>query len=115
LCDPFDSHFTANLTGETSPRELCGSRVESGDPSDGRPLTGDLSSGRVPTFQIAVAGVEVKAAATVTTADFRGLRRLREAAGRRFAGGVVLYDGETSAGFGDGLHAVPLRALWETT
>lgn len=61
-----------------------------------------------------IAGVEVKAAATVTAADFRGLRKLKEAAGRRFAGGVVLYDGETSAGFGDGLHAVPVRALWET-
>jgi predicted AAA+ superfamily ATPase len=62
----------------------------------------------------ALAGVEVKASATVTAADFRGLRKLREAAGKRFAGGVVLYDGETSASFGDGLHAVPLRALWET-
>ncbi len=36
----------------------------------------------------ALAGVEAKAAATVTAADFRGLRRLREAAGKRFAGGV---------------------------
>ncbi|MEW6074224.1 MAG: ATP-binding protein [Planctomycetota bacterium] len=61
-----------------------------------------------------VAGVEVKAAATVTAADFRGLRKLAEATGRRFAAGVVLYDGETSASFGDGLHAVPIRALWET-
>jgi hypothetical protein len=61
-----------------------------------------------------VAGVEVKAAATVTAADFRGLRKLATAAGRRFAGGVVLHDGESSAGFGDRLHAVPLRALWET-
>jgi uncharacterized protein len=63
----------------------------------------------------ALAGVEVKAAATVIAADFRGLRKLREATGKRFAGGVVLYDGETSASFGDGLHAVPLRALWEKT
>ena len=62
-----------------------------------------------------LAGVEVKASATVTAADFRGLRKLKEAAGRRFAGGVVVYDGETSASFGDGMHAVPLRALWETT
>jgi predicted AAA+ superfamily ATPase len=60
-----------------------------------------------------VAGVEVKAAATVTAADFRGLRKLREAAGARFLGGVVLYDGETSASFGDGLFAVPIRCLWE--
>lgn len=61
-----------------------------------------------------VAGVEVKASATVTAADFRGLRKLKEAAGKRFVAGVVLYDGETSAGFGDGLHAVPIRTLWET-
>ena len=51
--------------------------------------------------------------AAVNASDFRGLRKLKEAAGRRFAGGVVLYDGETSASFGEGLHAVPLRALWE--
>ena len=61
-----------------------------------------------------VAGVEVKASATVTAADFRGLRKLKAAAGARFAAGIVLYDGETSAGFGDGLHAVPVRAPWET-
>jgi predicted AAA+ superfamily ATPase len=61
----------------------------------------------------AVAGVEVKAAATVTAADFRGLCKLREAAGARFAGGVVLYDGDMSVGFGDSLYAVPVRALWE--
>ena len=62
---------------------------------------------------IALAGVEVKAGATVTAADFRGLRKLRNAAGRRFAGGVVLYDGETCASFGDGLYAAPMRTLWE--
>jgi predicted AAA+ superfamily ATPase len=62
-----------------------------------------------------VAGVEVKAAATVTAADFRGLRKLKEAAGKRFASGVLLYDGEASVSFGDGLFAVPIRALWETT
>ncbi|HWL63570.1 MAG TPA: ATP-binding protein [Steroidobacteraceae bacterium] len=60
-----------------------------------------------------IAGIEVKAAATVTAADFRGLRKLKEAAGRKFTSGVVLYDGETSAGFGEGLHAIPIRTLWE--
>lgn len=60
-----------------------------------------------------VAGVEVKASATVTAPDFRGLRRLREAAGSRFAGGVVLYDGEACVPFGDGFRAVPIRRLWE--
>lgn len=61
-----------------------------------------------------VAGLEVKASATVIPSDFRGLRKLREAAGNRFAAGVVLYDGEITASFGDGLFAVPVRALWET-
>lgn len=62
-----------------------------------------------------VAGIEVKAGATVTTADFRGLRKLKDAAGTTFSGGVVLYDGEVSVPFGNGLFAVPIRALWETT
>ena len=61
----------------------------------------------------AIAGVEVKAAASVNDADFRGLRKLREAAGRRFAAGVVLYDGTAAIPFGDNLFAVPLRSLWE--
>lgn len=61
----------------------------------------------------ALAGVEVKASATVTASDFRGLRKLQHAAGKQFAAGVVLYDGEASVGFGKGLYAVPVRALWE--
>ena len=61
-----------------------------------------------------VAGVEVKTGATVTSSDFRGLHRLREASGERFVCGVVLYDGETTVSFGSGLHAVPVRRLWET-
>ena len=61
----------------------------------------------------AVAGVEVKASATVRAADFNGIRKLKAAAGRNFAAGVVLYDGEIAASFGDGLYAVPIRSLWE--
>ena len=63
----------------------------------------------------AVAGVEVKGAATVTRADFRGLHKLAKAAGERFARGVVLYDGEVSTRFGDRLYAVPIRRLWATS
>jgi predicted AAA+ superfamily ATPase len=62
-----------------------------------------------------LAGVEVKAGATVTAADFSGLRKLQSVTGSRFRCGVVLYDGETTASFGDGLFAVPLRSLWDTT
>lgn len=61
----------------------------------------------------AIAGVEVKASATVTAADFRGLRQLRAAAGERFQAGVVLYDGEHSLPFDERMYAVPIRALWE--
>lgn len=61
-----------------------------------------------------VAGVEVKASATIKQADFRGLRKLKIAAGKRFTSGVVLYDGESSVSFGDNLYAVPIRSLWES-
>ena len=37
-----------------------------------------------------LAGVEVKAGSTVRPSDFLGLRKLRDASGRRFVAGVVL-------------------------
>lgn len=57
-------------------------------------------------------GIEVKAAATVTEKDFRGIKRLRKLLGEKFAGGIVLYDGEHTLPFGDQLQAVPMNALW---
>ncbi len=60
-----------------------------------------------------LAGVEVKAAATVKAADFKGLQRLQKVAGERFAAGVVLYDGEMCIRFAEKLFAVPLRWLWD--
>jgi predicted AAA+ superfamily ATPase len=59
-----------------------------------------------------VAGVEVKAASTVTDNDFKGLRKLKDAVQRKFAAGVVLYDGEAVVGFGERLYAVPIAHLW---
>jgi uncharacterized protein len=56
-------------------------------------------------------GIEVKASSTVTAADFRGLRKLAKVTGERFEIGVVLYDGETIASFGEGLFAIPMWAL----
>lgn len=58
-------------------------------------------------------GVEVKAAATVSSTDFRGLRKLQSAVGARLVAGVVLYDGDAVVPFGEGLYAVPLSRLWE--
>lgn len=60
-----------------------------------------------------VAGIEIKGAATVTAADFKGLRKLKDAVGNHFVAGVVLYDGESIASFGEGLFAVPISMLWE--
>ncbi|GAB4224945.1 MAG: ATP-binding protein [Acidobacteriota bacterium] len=60
-----------------------------------------------------VAGVEVKAGATVRERDFHGLRQLARVAGERFVCGAVVHDGETCIGFGDRMFAVPARMLWE--
>jgi uncharacterized protein len=60
-----------------------------------------------------LAGIEVKTSATVTAADFKGLKKLKEAVSERFAAGVVLYDGEATVSFGEGLFAVPISRLWE--
>ena len=59
-----------------------------------------------------LAGVEVKAGATVTAADFRGLQKLKDGSGKHFSAGVVLYDGEVAGSFGEGFYAVPLSELW---
>ena len=59
-----------------------------------------------------IAGIEVKAAATVTSRDFAGLRTLAEACKERFACGVVLYDSADFVPFGDNLAAAPLSCLW---
>jgi hypothetical protein len=47
--------------------------------------------------------------------DDTGAHGRRPETGKRFVSGVVLYDGESSARFGDGLYAVPIRALWDLT
>ena len=59
-----------------------------------------------------IAGIEVKASATVKSSDFTGLRALAEPYGDQFAFGVVLYDNTDVVSFGDRLAAVPLSCLW---
>ena len=61
----------------------------------------------------AIVGIEVKARATAHPLDFRGLRRLKETVGDRFACGIVLHDGERIQRTGPGLFAMPVRMLWE--
>ena len=59
-----------------------------------------------------VVGIEVKAAATVTAGDFKGLRKLSAACGADFKLGVVLYDAEQTVPFGERMFAVPISCLW---
>ena len=58
-----------------------------------------------------LAGIEVKASATVTRSDFKGLEKLKDACREQFAAGVVFYDGETILPFGEKLFAVPISLL----
>jgi hypothetical protein len=60
-----------------------------------------------------VVGIEVKAANTVRSDDFRGLRRLAERLGDDFVAGVVLYTGTDTLPFGPKMRAMPVSSLWE--
>ena len=59
-----------------------------------------------------IVGIEIKAAATVTPRDFRGLKRLELSAGQEMSLGLVLYDGDRVLPFGSRLFAAPLSSLW---
>jgi predicted AAA+ superfamily ATPase len=61
-----------------------------------------------------VVGLEVKASATPSSADFKGLRALAECAGEKFVRGIVLYTGKEVVPFAKNLTAVPLPAIWES-
>ncbi len=61
-----------------------------------------------------VVGIEVKASATPSASDFKGLKALAESAGKKFVRGLVLYTGREAVPFGKNLTAVPLSSLWES-
>jgi len=58
-------------------------------------------------------GIEVKASSTVRGEDFKGLETLRQALGRKFVLGIVLYTGRSTVSFGERLIALPMSALWK--
>lgn len=60
-----------------------------------------------------VVGIEVKAASTVRSEDFSGLRRLADKLGDDFLVGIVFYTGNTTLPFGPKLRAMPISALWQ--
>ena len=61
-----------------------------------------------------VLAFEVKAAERVTSGDFKGMRKLRGALGKRFLAGVALSTGPRSYTHEDRLHVMPIDRLWRT-
>lgn len=59
-----------------------------------------------------VVGIEVKSAQTVRPDDLHGLRYLKDKLGSRMHAGYVLYCGDESLSFGDGIGCLPISALW---
>ena len=59
-----------------------------------------------------VVAIEVKAAETVRTEDFRGIRSLGRKIGDQLFAGIVLYAGRQVLPFGERLRAMPMSALW---
>ena len=62
-----------------------------------------------------VVAVEVKAAETVRSEDFRGIRHLARRLGDQLHAGIVLYAGRQALPFGERLCALPISALWTTS
>lgn len=60
-----------------------------------------------------VIGIEVKATASPTPDDFRGLRHLADRVGTDFVAGYVLHLGRDTLPAGPKLRAIPISALWQ--
>ena len=78
-------------------------RTKDGDEAD---LVIEDSNGRI-------VGIEVKAAATLGAKDFRGLRKLQEAAGDRFVRGLLLHDHDRVTPHSERIQAAPVSVLWD--
>jgi predicted AAA+ superfamily ATPase len=59
-----------------------------------------------------LAGVEIKAGATLGGSDVRGLQAMANALGKRWVRGVALYTGAEVIPFASNLHGLPLPLLW---
>lgn len=68
-------------------------------------LVAETSDGRI-------VAIEVKAAASASAADFRGLKQLQDRLGEQFVAGVVLHLGPRSFRQDARLFALPLDRLW---
>ena len=57
-------------------------------------------------------GIEVKKTSSPCAGDFKGLKMLQAATGKKFLRGILLYAGSHGLSFGPDLHAMPVNALW---
>jgi len=60
-----------------------------------------------------IIAIEIKAASSLTTKDFAGLKILNEILGVRFHCGIVLYTGAQAIPFGEKLFAAPIKSIWQ--
>lgn len=58
-----------------------------------------------------IVGVEIKASATPTSSDFKGLRLLAQSCPGKFLRGIVLHLGPETVPFGENLYALPMAGM----
>lgn len=61
-----------------------------------------------------VVGIEIKLSSVVRQDDLKGLNALKNAAGKSFHKGIILYMGNRVLPLGDNVRAVPINALWSS-
>lgn len=59
-----------------------------------------------------ICGIEVKSSSSVQGSEFKGLKELKNSAGKKFHRGIVLYTGKETIQFDKSLFALPITALW---
>lgn len=59
-----------------------------------------------------IVGIEVKAGATLRRADSSGLRKLQEAAGDKFACGLIFHNHDRITPIGERIMGAPISTLW---
>ena len=59
-----------------------------------------------------IVAIEIKASMTVTSADLRGMGKIRGILGERLALGLILHEGKRILPLGDNIFSAPVSVLW---
>lgn len=57
-------------------------------------------------------GIEIKSSESISSDDFKGLKKVSQELGDKFIRGIVLYSGPMKLPFGEKFYALPISALW---